>query len=263
MSDYLGKVPLLSIWGTANLEFKNKLVFANIRKYLIYGRRHGKFLNSMTSNCSQTLENISFMTVKKTFLIKWYSVHVRKTTQALTCWHRVKILLLLQDFQLQAWFSQNNWILNNTVPGTDIYRTCATGSNYYISKKIRTNLWFYYERIRGAERFCCCVSWRAGRRGATEDFQEGCRFVFISSGSGSSILGWTPIPIRIHPDPIRIQGFNDQNWKKIQLKIFFLFFFLSKTAIYLGLHKVLCPSYRRSLQLSKEASQNFKTWTFT
>jgi hypothetical protein len=50
------------------------------------------------------------------------------------------------------------------------------------------------------------------------------------------------------PDPIRIQGFNDQKLKKIlQLKIFF-YFFLSKTAIYLslGLHKV-CPSYRRSL----------------
>ncbi len=42
--------------------------------------------------------------------------------------------------------------------------------------------------------------------------------------------------------------------KKLQLKFFFLFW--SKTAIYLslGLHKV-CPSYRRSLQLSKEAIQ--------
>ncbi len=66
------------------------------------------------------------------------------------------------------------------------------------------------------------------------------------------------------PDPIRIQGFNDQNWrKKLQLKKK-LNFFISKTAIYLslGLHKV-CPSYRRSLQLSKEAIQHFKTWTFT
>jgi hypothetical protein len=37
-------------------------------------------------------------------------------------------------------------------------------------------------------------------------------------------------------------------------------FFLSKTAIYisLGLHKV-CPSYRRSLQLTKEAIQHLKT----
>jgi hypothetical protein len=65
-------------------------------------------------------------------------------------------------------------------------------------------------------------------------------------------------------NPIRIQGLNDQNWKKkLQLKIFFIFFW-SKTAIYLslGLHKVY-PSYRRSLQLSKEAFQLFKTWTFT
>ncbi len=63
-------------------------------------------------------------------------------------------------------------------------------------------------------------------------------------------------------DPIRIQGFNDQKIKKWQLKK--NTFFLSKTAIYLslGLHKV-CPSYRRSLQLSKEAIQRFKTWTFT
>jgi hypothetical protein len=63
--------------------------------------------------------------------------------------------------------------------------------------------------------------------------------------------------IRIHF--IRIQGFNDQNWKEItaeKKKI------LSKTTIYLslGLHKE-CPSYRRSLQLSKEAIQHFKTWT--
>jgi hypothetical protein len=59
------------------------------------------------------------------------------------------------------------------------------------------------------------------------------------------------------PDPIRIQGFNYQKLKKNYSRNFF---FLSKTAIYLslGLHKV-CPSYRRSLQLSKEAIQNFKT----
>jgi len=37
----------------------------------------------------------------------------------------------------------------------------------------------------------------------------------------------------------------------------------SKTAIYLslGLHKV-CPGHRRSLQLTKEAIQHFKTWFF-
>ncbi len=48
------------------------------------------------------------------------------------------------------------------------------------------------------------------------------------------------------------------SWKKK------LTFFWSKTAIYLslGLHKV-CPGYRRSLQLTKEAIQHFKTWIFS
>ncbi len=69
----------------------------------------------------------------------------------------------------------------------------------------------------------------------------------------SSIVGWIPI---------RIQGFNDQklkinySWKKT------LILFGSKTTIYLslGLHKER-PSYRRSLQLSKEAI-HLKTWNF-
>ena len=77
--------------------------------------------------------------------------------------------------------------------------------------------------------------------------------VLIFSGSGSRGWCWRPI---------RIQGFNDQklnknySWKK-------KYMFWSKTAIYLflGIHK-LCPSYRRSLQLTKEAIQHFKTWTF-
>ena len=61
------------------------------------------------------------------------------------------------------------------------------------------------------------------------------------------------------PDPIRIQGFNDKKLKKkkLQLKNFF---FASKTTISLSLHKER-PSYRRSLQLSKEPIQHFKTWT--
>ncbi len=66
------------------------------------------------------------------------------------------------------------------------------------------------------------------------------------------------------PNPIRFQGFNDQifkknySWKKNYI------FSWSKTAIYLslGLHKV-CPGYRRSLQLTKEAIQHFKTWIFS
>jgi hypothetical protein len=66
------------------------------------------------------------------------------------------------------------------------------------------------------------------------------------------------------PDPIRIQGFNDKKLKKYYSWKFIFIFLWSKTAIYLslGLHKV-CTSYRRSLQLSKEAIQHFKTWTFT
>ena len=61
------------------------------------------------------------------------------------------------------------------------------------------------------------------------------------------------------PDPIRIQGFNDQKLKKIIAEKNYIFFG-SKTTIYLslGLHKKR-SSYRRSLQLSKEAIQNYKT----
>ncbi len=95
---------------------------------------------------------------------------------------------------------------------------------------------------------------------------QGCGSVLIfsgfGSGSGSRVWCWRPFRIRI-----RIQYGSrvlmTKNWKKITAEIFF-FFFWSKTAIYLslGLHKV-CPSYRRSLQFSKEAIQHFKTWTFT
>jgi hypothetical protein len=83
-------------------------------------------------------------------------------------------------------------------------------------------------------------------------------------------LRWAWLRIRIHfiririqhfrmnnnLDPIRIQGFNDQKLK-ITAENFFFFFY--KTAIFLslGLHKVHL-SYRRSLQLSKEAIQHFK-----
>jgi hypothetical protein len=64
----------------------------------------------------------------------------------------------------------------------------------------------------------------------------------------------------LDPDPIRIQGFKNQKLKNnYTWKIFFIFFG-SKNTIYLslGLHKER-PSYRRSLQLSKEAIQHFKT----
>jgi hypothetical protein len=60
------------------------------------------------------------------------------------------------------------------------------------------------------------------------------------------------------PDPIRIQGFNDQKLKKITAEK--NCFWDQKTTIYLslGLQKER-PSYRRSLQLSKEAIQHFKS----
>ncbi len=53
-----------------------------------------------------------------------------------------------------------------------------------------------------------------------------------------------------------------KNWKQITAEKKIKFFFWSKTAIYLslGLHNER-PSYRRSLQLSKEDMQYFKTWT--
>jgi hypothetical protein len=54
----------------------------------------------------------------------------------------------------------------------------------------------------------------------------------------------------VNPDPIRIQGFDEQKLKKKNTEE--MFFFLSKIAIY------LCPSYRRSLQPSKENIQHFK-----
>jgi hypothetical protein len=65
----------------------------------------------------------------------------------------------------------------------------------------------------------------------------------------------------LHPDPdlIRIQAFNDQKLRKKITAKKKLNFFGSKTTVYLslGLHKER-PSYRRSLQLSKEAIQHFK-----
>ncbi len=79
---------------------------------------------------------------------------------------------------------------------------------------------------------------------------QGCGSAFISSGS--SILGW--IPIRF-----RIQGFNDQKFKKITAEKNYIFFKNYNLPI-LGLHKER-PTYRRGIQLSKEAIQHFKTWT--
>ncbi len=61
------------------------------------------------------------------------------------------------------------------------------------------------------------------------------------------------------PDPIRNQGFDDQNFKneKIQVKCFVYFFDQKLQFTSLGLHKGR-PSYRSSLQPSKENIQYFK-----
>ncbi len=70
-----------------------------------------------------------------------------------------------------------------------------------------------------------------------------------------------------HPDPIQIRALITKNQKKITAdkKNLLIFLFLSKTAIYstypqVGLHKVHL-SYRRILQLSKEAIRHIKTRT--
>ncbi len=91
---------------------------------------------------------------------------------------------------------------------------------------------------------------------------SGTRMLFCVQCFGS--VGWRPIRIRIR---IGIQSgsraFMTKKWKKITAEKKSNFFW-SKTAIYLSLslHKV-CPSYRRSLQLTKEAIQHFKTWIFS
>ncbi len=89
---------------------------------------------------------------------------------------------------------------------------------------------------------------------------QGCGSAFISSGSGSGILGWIPIRIRIQSGSRAVMT---KNWKKVTAKKKLHFFYIKNYNLYLslGLHKER-PSYRRSLQLSKEAIQHFKTWTF-
>ncbi len=65
------------------------------------------------------------------------------------------------------------------------------------------------------------------------------------------------------PDPIRIQGFDEQKLGNIFCWNKKFDIFLSKIAIYLslGLHKGR-PSYKTSLQPSKENIHHFKSWNF-
>ncbi len=77
---------------------------------------------------------------------------------------------------------------------------------------------------------------------------QGCGSAFIPSGSGSSILGWIPIRIRIqYGSKLLMTKYR----KKLQLKKNSIFLEHKTTIyLYLGLDKER-PSYRRSLQLSK------------
>jgi len=55
--------------------------------------------------------------------------------------------------------------------------------------------------------------------------------------------------------------FSSVGWQLLRAEGFFQGFgsvFISAIYLSLGLHKV-CPGYRRSLQLTKEAIQHFKT----
>ncbi len=52
-----------------------------------------------------------------------------------------------------------------------------------------------------------------------------------------------------------------KNWKKFTAEKKFNFFCIKNYSLSLGLHKRR-PSYKRSLQLSKENIQHFKTWNF-
>ncbi len=80
-------------------------------------------------------------------------------------------------------------------------------------------------------------------------YNFGSGFIDPRSESGSSIFGWIPI---------RIQSFRDQKFNKITAEKKFNIF-LIKNCKYLspGLLKGR-PSYRRSLQLSKQNIQHFK-----
>ncbi len=74
--------------------------------------------------------------------------------------------------------------------------------------------------------------------------------VFIFYGSGSSDSGWRPIRIRIQSWS---RALMTKKWKKITAEKKIKFFFIKNCNLPIP----------RSLQLTKEAIQHFKTWIFS
>ncbi len=87
---------------------------------------------------------------------------------------------------------------------------------------------------------------------SSSTLNQDCGFAFI--WSGSNILGWIPIRIQSRS---RVLIKNVKNFRQKEKTIWIKNYNLQYLS--LGLHKER-PSYRRSLQLSKENIQPFKTW---
>ncbi len=102
------------------------------------------------------------------------------------------------------------------------------------------------------------IVWRKGKSVLSSKVRiriHWCRIRSTDYGPGSSILGWIPIRIRV---------FLTKNWKTFIAEkniLYFIFFWLKCNFLILVLHKRR-PSYRRTLQPSKENIQHFKTWHF-
>ncbi len=110
---------------------------------------------------------------------------------------------------------------------------------------LRDNQWAFYRALETSSN----LFWLAGLR---------IRIHFIRIRNRIRIQHF-----RLNTDPDPDPGLNDQKLKKKNYSWKKMYFFGSKTTIYLSLslHKER-PSYRRSPQISKEAIQHFKTRTF-
>jgi hypothetical protein len=98
--------------------------------------------------------------------------------------------------------------------------------------------------------FVRCCFW------ASISFSQCCGTGFIESGYGYGYGSGSSIS-----SEIRIQGFDDKNWRKKITAGNNLSFFDKKIAIYLSLGLIKERlSYWRSLQPSEENIQHFKKW---